>query len=149
MEHISNVENFTLGVEMKEMEDWALVLVEALMREVDSVSLLRSKHYCTVACFLWWLFYNSARGRATLELGSSNYELGRGDKVGGWRPKPIPSLEDMKANFFLGDMVDMVSWVIVQPKIESTVVIKALGDERVVYIACGGSSSAAIKGKKS
>ncbi|KAJ0087644.1 hypothetical protein Patl1_33114 [Pistacia atlantica] len=26
---------------------------------------------------------------------SSNYELGRGDKVGGWRPKPIPFLEDV------------------------------------------------------
>jgi hypothetical protein len=27
---------------------------------------------------------------------NSNYELGRGDKVGGWRPKPIPSLEDVR-----------------------------------------------------
>ena len=26
---------------------------------------------------------------------NSNYELGRGDKVGGWKPKPIPSLEDV------------------------------------------------------
>ncbi|KAJ0027377.1 hypothetical protein Pint_36463 [Pistacia integerrima] len=69
----------TESVEMKEMEDWALVLVEALMREVDLVSLL-----------------SADRGRATLELGSSNYELGRGDKVGGWRPKPIPSLEDVR-----------------------------------------------------
>lgn len=27
---------------------------------------------------------------------NSNYELGRGDKVGGWKPKPIPSLEDIR-----------------------------------------------------
>ncbi|KAJ0027402.1 hypothetical protein Pint_36694 [Pistacia integerrima] len=42
----------TESVEMKEMEDWALVLIEALMREVDLVSLL-----------------SADRGRATLELG--------------------------------------------------------------------------------
>lgn len=29
------------------------------------------------------------------------------------------------------------------------VVIEALADERVVYVACGGSSSAAVTGKKS
>lgn len=27
---------------------------------------------------------------------NSNYELGRGDKVGGWRPQPIPSLKDVR-----------------------------------------------------
>lgn len=26
---------------------------------------------------------------------NANYELGSGDKVSGWRPKPIPSLEDV------------------------------------------------------
>lgn len=27
---------------------------------------------------------------------NSNYELGRGDRVGGWKPKPIPSLADVR-----------------------------------------------------
>lgn len=27
---------------------------------------------------------------------NSNYELGRGDKVGGWKPQPIPSLKDVR-----------------------------------------------------
>lgn len=27
---------------------------------------------------------------------NSNYELGRGDKIGGWKPKPIPSLENVR-----------------------------------------------------
>lgn len=27
---------------------------------------------------------------------NSNYELGRGDKTGGWKPRPIPSLENVK-----------------------------------------------------
>lgn len=27
---------------------------------------------------------------------NSNYELGRGDKIGGWKPNPVPSLEDAR-----------------------------------------------------
>lgn len=27
---------------------------------------------------------------------NSNYELGSGDKIGGWKPKPIPNLEDVR-----------------------------------------------------
>lgn len=27
---------------------------------------------------------------------NSNYELGRGDKVSDWRPRPVPSLEDIR-----------------------------------------------------
>jgi len=27
---------------------------------------------------------------------NSNYELGRGDKTGGWKPRPVPSLENVK-----------------------------------------------------
>lgn len=26
---------------------------------------------------------------------NSNYELGRGDKLGGWKPQPVPSLKDV------------------------------------------------------
>ncbi|KDP43794.1 hypothetical protein JCGZ_22421 [Jatropha curcas] len=79
---------------------------------------------------------------------NSNYELGRGDKVGGWKPKPIPSLEGGK----------VLSWgfgghgQLGHPSIENQktpTVIDSLADQRFVYIACGGSSSAAVieKGK--
>lgn len=27
---------------------------------------------------------------------NSNYELGRGDRIGGWRPRPVPSLEKVR-----------------------------------------------------
>ncbi|XVF31739.1 hypothetical protein REPUB_Repub17cG0018200 [Reevesia pubescens] len=93
---------------------------------------------------------------------NSNYELGRGDKVGGWKPKPIPSLESSRIiqiasggyhSLALTDEGKVLSWghgghgqlghsSIQNQKIP--VVIEALADKRVVYIACGGSSSAAI-----
>ncbi|KAJ0089288.1 hypothetical protein Patl1_33145 [Pistacia atlantica] len=135
-----------LGVEMKEMEDWALVPGRGL-NEGGGLGIPSKVKALPVlwACFLWWLFYNKGeRGRATLELGSSNYKLGRGDKVGGWRPKPIPSLEDMKAKFFLGDMVDMVRLGHSSTENQKVSGDRGFSDERVVYIACGGSSSAAI-----
>ncbi|KAJ0028531.1 hypothetical protein Pint_36521 [Pistacia integerrima] len=89
---------------------------------------------------------------------SSNYELGRGDKVGGWRPKPIPSVEDVRIIQIASDEGKVLSWgygghgQLGHSSTENQkvpVVIKALADERVVYIACGGSSSATItyKGK--
>ncbi|XP_030966140.1 RCC1 domain-containing protein RUG3, mitochondrial-like isoform X1 [Quercus lobata] len=96
---------------------------------------------------------------------NSNYELGRGDKVGGWKPKPIPSLEDVCViqvasggyhSLALTDDGKVLSWgygrhgqlghsSILNQKIP--VVIEALSDEHVVYIACGGSSSAAVTDK--
>ncbi|KAJ0089078.1 hypothetical protein Patl1_33170 [Pistacia atlantica] len=138
------------------------------MREVDLVSLLRSKiypHRGAVSC--GGFFYNKGlvRGRATLELGSSNYELGRGDKVGGWRPKPIPSLEGVRIiqiasggyhSFALTDEGKVLSWgygghgQLGHSSTENQkvpVVIEALADKRVVYIAYGGSSSTAITDK--
>ncbi|KAJ0088757.1 hypothetical protein Patl1_33157 [Pistacia atlantica] len=96
---------------------------------------------------------------------SSNYELGRGDKVGGWRPKPIPSLEGVRIiqiasggyhSLALTDEGKVLSWGYGghgQLGHSSTknqkvpVVIEALADKRVVYIACGGSSSTAITDK--
>lgn len=27
---------------------------------------------------------------------NSNYELGRDDKIGGWKPQPVPSLKDVR-----------------------------------------------------
>ncbi|KAJ0087646.1 hypothetical protein Patl1_33116 [Pistacia atlantica] len=96
---------------------------------------------------------------------SSNYELGRGDKVGGWRPKPIPSLEGVRIiqiasggyhSLALTDEGKVLSWgygghgQLGHSSTENQkvpVVIEALAYECVVYIACGGSSSAAITDK--
>lgn len=44
--------NFILGVEMKGMVDWALVLARAQMKEADSVYLPKLKNYLC----LWLLF---------------------------------------------------------------------------------------------
>ncbi|GLU21823.1 hypothetical protein SLE2022_379390 [Rubroshorea leprosula] len=93
---------------------------------------------------------------------NSNYELGRGDKIGGWKPKPIPSLEDVRIiqiasggyhSLALTDEGKVLSWghggqgqlghSSIQNQ-KTPVMIEALADKRVVYIACGGSSSAAV-----
>ncbi|KAG6607956.1 RCC1 domain-containing protein RUG3, mitochondrial, partial [Cucurbita argyrosperma subsp. sororia] len=93
---------------------------------------------------------------------NTNFELGRGNKNGGWEPKPIPSLEDTPiiqiacgGYHSLGLTGDgkVLSWgygghgqlghsSIQNEKVPR--VIDALADQRVMYIACGGSSSAAI-----
>ncbi|KAJ4833183.1 RCC1 domain-containing protein rug3, mitochondrial [Turnera subulata] len=93
---------------------------------------------------------------------NSNYELGRGDKTGGWRPKQIPSLEGFRIiqiasggyhSLALTDEGKVLSWgfgghgqlghsSLQNEKVPK--VIDALGDQRVIYIASGGSSSAAI-----
>ncbi|KAK1563347.1 hypothetical protein Q3G72_026281 [Acer saccharum] len=96
---------------------------------------------------------------------NSNYELGRGDKVGGWKPKPVPSLEDVCItqiacggyhSLALTDEGKVLSWGYGghgQLGHSSTqnqqipVMIEALADVRVIYITCGGSSSAAITDK--
>lgn len=93
---------------------------------------------------------------------NSNFELGRGDKIGGWRPQVVPSLQDVRIiqvasggyhTLALTDEGKVLSWghgghgQLGHSSIQSQklpVVIDALADERVVYIACGGSSSAAI-----
>ncbi|KAJ8760134.1 hypothetical protein K2173_010990 [Erythroxylum novogranatense] len=93
---------------------------------------------------------------------NSNYELGRGDKIGGWQPKPILNLENVRVVqiasggyhcLALTDDSKVLSWgfgghgQLGHSSIESQKVprvIDALADHRVVYITCGGSSSAAI-----
>ncbi|OAY57362.1 RCC1 domain-containing protein RUG3, mitochondrial isoform X3 [Manihot esculenta] len=93
---------------------------------------------------------------------NSNYELGRGDKVGGWKPKLIPSLEDVRIiqiasggyhSLALTDEGKVLSWGFgghgqlghsSKQNQKIPMVIDALADQRFVYIACGGSSSAAI-----
>lgn len=93
---------------------------------------------------------------------NSNYELGRGNKVGGWEPKLLTSLEDVRIRqvscggyhtLALTDEGKVLSWghgehgQLGHSSVESKkapAVIEALADERVVYIACGGSTSAAV-----
>ncbi|KAM7498714.1 hypothetical protein LguiA_023128 [Lonicera macranthoides] len=96
---------------------------------------------------------------------NSNYELGRGDKIGGWRPKSIPSLKDVRItqiasggyhSLALTDEGKVLSWghgghgQLGHSSIQNQsipVTIESLADERVVYIACGGSTSAAVTDK--
>ncbi|CAL0302833.1 unnamed protein product [Lupinus luteus] len=93
---------------------------------------------------------------------NSNYELGRGDKIGGWKPKPIPSLENVRIiqvasggyhSLALTDDGKVLSWghggqgqlghgSINNQKIPT--VVEALTHEDIVYISCGGSSSSAL-----
>ncbi|KAH9624030.1 hypothetical protein KSS87_008623 [Heliosperma pusillum] len=93
---------------------------------------------------------------------NSNYELGTGDKVGGWRPRQIPSLENVCVlqvacggyhALALTDDGKVLSWghgghgQLGHSSIQSQKVptmIEALAEERIVSIACGGSSSAAV-----
>ncbi|XP_054796834.1 RCC1 domain-containing protein RUG3, mitochondrial isoform X3 [Prosopis cineraria] len=95
---------------------------------------------------------------------NSNYELGRGDKIGGWKPKSLPSLENIKIlqiasggyhSLALTDDGKVLSWghggqgqlgngSLQNQRIPT--VIEALAHEHVVYISCGGSSSAAVTG---
>ncbi|XP_031374573.1 RCC1 domain-containing protein RUG3, mitochondrial isoform X2 [Punica granatum] len=96
---------------------------------------------------------------------NANYELGRGNKVGGWQPKPIPSLENVRISqiasggyhsLALTDDGNVLSWghgghgqlghCSIQSQKEPQV-IETLANERVISIACGGSSSAAVTDK--
>ncbi|KAL3518854.1 hypothetical protein ACH5RR_021443 [Cinchona calisaya] len=91
-----------------------------------------------------------------------NYELGRGDKLGGWKPQPVPSLKDVCIiqiasggyhSIALTDKGEVLTWgrgghgqlghsTIQNQKVPLP--IEALANEKVIYIASGGSSSAAI-----
>ncbi|KAJ1408093.1 Regulator of chromosome condensation, RCC1 [Sesbania bispinosa] len=93
---------------------------------------------------------------------NSNYELGSGDKIGGWRPRLIPSLENVRIiqiasggyhSLALTDDGKVLSWghggqgqlghgSIENKKIPT--VVEALAPEHIIYISCGGSSSAAV-----
>ncbi|GAB2223406.1 hypothetical protein Droror1_Dr00017547 [Drosera rotundifolia] len=93
---------------------------------------------------------------------NSNYELGSSDKVGGWHPRPVSSLEGVQMtqiacgryhSLALTDVGKVLSWghgghgqlghsSIQNQKVPTR--IDALADHQVVFIACGGSTSAAI-----
>ncbi|KAJ4900362.1 hypothetical protein Rs2_14313 [Raphanus sativus] len=95
---------------------------------------------------------------------NSNYELGRGDNLGGWEPMPVPSLEGVRItqiacggyhSLALTKEGKVLSWghgghgqlgnaSLRNQKVPTE--IEALADKKIVFIACGGSSSAAITG---
>ncbi|KAL1807995.1 RCC1 domain-containing protein RUG3, mitochondrial [Daucus carota subsp. sativus] len=91
-----------------------------------------------------------------------NYELGRGDSIGGWKPQPIASLKDIRIiqiasggyhSLALSDEGKVFSWGhgghgqlghSSKQNQKIPLAIELIADQRVVYIACGGSSSAAV-----
>ncbi|KAF2553300.1 hypothetical protein F2Q68_00036858 [Brassica cretica] len=93
---------------------------------------------------------------------NSNYELGRGDNLGGWEPIPVPSLEGVRItqiacggyhSLALTEEGKVLSWghgghgQLGNASLRNQQVpteIEALADKKIVFIACGGSSSAAI-----
>nr|GMD88597.1 ultraviolet-B receptor UVR8 [Ipomoea batatas] len=93
---------------------------------------------------------------------NSNYELGRGDKSSGWKPQPNHSLKDVRIvqiasggyhSLALTDKGEVFSWghgghgQLGHSSIQNQKVpvrIEALANERVTFISCGGSSSAAV-----
>ncbi|ERN14979.1 ultraviolet-B receptor UVR8 [Amborella trichopoda] len=94
--------------------------------------------------------------------GNSNFELGRGNNINDWRPQPVPSLDGVRIiqiasggfhSMALTDDGKVLTWghgrhgqlghgSIQNQKVP--VVVEALADEKLIYVACGGSSSAAI-----
>ncbi|XP_078172727.1 regulator of chromosome condensation (RCC1) family protein [Carex rostrata] len=93
---------------------------------------------------------------------NSNFELGRGNNSSDWRPEPVSSLKDTRIvqvacggyhSLALSEEGEVYAWghggqgQLGQPSIQNQrvpVVIKALSDDKIVFIACGGSSSAAV-----
>ncbi|GFP81714.1 rcc1 and btb domain-containing protein 2, partial [Phtheirospermum japonicum] len=96
---------------------------------------------------------------------NSNYELGRGDKIGGWKPQPVPNLKDVRIiqiasggyhSLALIDKGEVLSWghggqgQLGNSSLHNRKVpepFEDLDNERVTFIACGGSSAAAITDK--
>ncbi|CAK9143748.1 unnamed protein product, partial [Ilex paraguariensis] len=96
---------------------------------------------------------------------NSNCELGRGDRISGWKPQPILSLKDVHIiqiasggyhSLALTDEGKVLSWghggfgQLGHSSIQNQkfpALIEALADVRITNIACGGSSSAAITDK--
>ncbi|XP_039115061.1 RCC1 domain-containing protein RUG3, mitochondrial isoform X1 [Dioscorea cayenensis subsp. rotundata] len=93
---------------------------------------------------------------------NSNYELGRGDNKSDWRPQLIRSLQDARIiqvacggyhSLALTDKGEVFSWGHggqgqlghgSRQNEKVPLVIEALAHKRITYIACGGSSSAAV-----
>ncbi|KAK9749733.1 hypothetical protein RND81_02G146500 [Saponaria officinalis] len=115
-----------------------------------------------VACGGFFTMALTEQGQLWCWGANANYELGTGDKVGGWRPRQIPSLEKLRVvqvacggyhTLALTDDGKVRSWghggrgqlghsSIQNEKVPK--IIEALAEERVISIACGGTSSAAV-----
>ncbi|KAK4765835.1 hypothetical protein SAY87_007477 [Trapa incisa] len=119
----------------------------------------------SVACGGFFTMALTEDGKVWNWGANANYELGRGNKVGGWKPKLLSSLENVRINqlacggyhsLALTDDGKVLSWghgghgqlghCSIQSQKEP-LVVETLANERVVSIACGGSSSAAVTDK--
>ncbi|XP_057543736.1 RCC1 domain-containing protein RUG3, mitochondrial isoform X2 [Amaranthus tricolor] len=116
----------------------------------------------SVACGGFFTMVLTEEGKLWTWGANSNHELGTGDKVGGWKPRLISSLEDVRLvqiacggyhSLALTEDGKVLSWGhgghgqlghYSNQNQKVPTVIEALADERVISIACGGSSSAAI-----
>lgn len=115
-----------------------------------------------VACGGFFTLALTEQGQLWSWGANSNYELGRGDKVGGWKPKVVPIVENVRIvqiacggyhSLALTEDGKVLSWghgghgqlghsSIQNQKVPT--MIEALADERIISVACGGSSSAAV-----
>lgn len=118
-----------------------------------------------VCCGGFFTMALTEEGRLWSWGANSNYELGRGDKLGGWKPQPIPSLENVSIkqianggyhSLALTGDGEVLSWghggsgqlghaTTQNEKVPRR--IEAFAGDKITYIACGGSSSAAITDK--
>uniref|UniRef100_A0ACD5XZ33 Uncharacterized protein n=1 Tax=Avena sativa TaxID=4498 RepID=A0ACD5XZ33_AVESA len=118
-----------------------------------------------VACGGFFTLALTSDGQLWSWGANSNFELGRGSNSSDWRPQIIPSLKNVRViqvacggyhSLALTDEGEVLSWghgghgQLGHPTIQNhrvPLAIKALSEERIVYIACGGSTSAAISDK--
>ncbi|BAT09398.1 RCC1 domain-containing protein RUG3, mitochondrial [Oryza sativa Japonica Group] len=118
-----------------------------------------------VACGGFFTMALTSDGQLWSWGANSNFELGRGSNSSDWRPQLIPSLKNLHViqvacggyhSLALTDEGVVLSWghgghgQLGHPTLQNhrvPLAIKALSEERIVYIACGGSTSAAISEK--
>ncbi|KAF7060663.1 hypothetical protein CFC21_067437 [Triticum aestivum] len=118
-----------------------------------------------VACGGFFTLALTSDGQLWSWGANSNFELGRGSNSSDWRPQIVPSLKNVHViqvacggyhSLALTDEGEVLSWghgghgQLGHPTIQNhrvPLAIKALSEERIVYIACGGSTSAAISEK--
>lgn len=118
-----------------------------------------------VACGGFFTMALTSDGQLWSWGANSNFELGRGNSSSDWRPQLVPSLKNVRViqiacggyhSLALTDEGEVLSWghgghgQLGHPTLQNhrvPLAIKALSEERIVYIACGGSTSAAISEK--
>ncbi|CAN6205056.1 unnamed protein product [Urochloa humidicola] len=118
-----------------------------------------------VACGGFFTMALTSDGQLWSWGANSNFELGRGSNFSDWRPQLVPSLKNIRViqvacggyhSLALTDEGEVLSWghgghgQLGHPTLQNhrvPLAIKALSEERIIYIACGGSTSAAISEK--